>query len=62
MLKTVDLVVEVRDARAPMTSRNPLFEKAFIRHPRLIIYNKRDVSGPVDSQVIKHTNKLNKSF
>lgn len=43
-LDLVDITVEVVDARIPDTSRNPDFEKIFIRKPRVIALNKRDLA------------------
>lgn len=45
-LNSVDLVVEVRDARIPLSSVNPNFEKVIGRKPRLIVYNKFDLADP----------------
>ncbi|KAI7907757.1 P-loop containing nucleoside triphosphate hydrolase protein [Cokeromyces recurvatus] len=44
-LNSVDLVVEVRDARIPLSSVNPNFEKLVGRRPRLIVYNKFDLAN-----------------
>ncbi|KAI9248481.1 P-loop containing nucleoside triphosphate hydrolase protein [Helicostylum pulchrum] len=43
-LNSVDLVVEVRDARIPLSSVNPSFEKVVGRRPRLIVYNRFDLA------------------
>ncbi|KAG0166523.1 Mitochondrial GTPase [Apophysomyces sp. BC1015] len=43
-LNSVDLVVEVRDARIPLSSVNPNFEKIVGRKPRMIVYNKFDLA------------------
>lgn len=54
-LSSIDLVIEVRDARLPLTSINPAFEelvgndRGFLPKngkKRLIIYNKRDLAEP----------------
>ncbi|KAI8365874.1 P-loop containing nucleoside triphosphate hydrolase protein [Choanephora cucurbitarum] len=45
-LNSVDLVVEVRDARIPLSSINPNFEKVVGKRPRLIVYNKFDLADP----------------
>ncbi|TPX54691.1 hypothetical protein PhCBS80983_g05830 [Powellomyces hirtus] len=42
----IDVVVEVRDARIPLTSTNPKFEELLARRPRLIVYNKADLANP----------------
>ncbi|RMZ67958.1 mitochondrial gtpase [Pyrenophora seminiperda CCB06] len=45
ILSSVDLVIECRDYRVPITSRNPLFEDALEGKERMIIYTKRDLGG-----------------
>ncbi len=42
----IDLVVEVRDARIPLTSINPKFESLFEARDKLIVYNKADLANP----------------
>ncbi|CAO3638220.1 unnamed protein product [Cunninghamella blakesleeana] len=51
-LNTVDLVVEVRNARIPLSSINPNFEKVVGKKPRLIVYNKFDLADPETKQPI----------
>jgi ribosome biogenesis GTPase A len=54
-LSHIDLVLEVRDARLPISTINPAFEKLFGSDrgllpkngkKRIIIYNKRDLAEP----------------
>ena len=45
-LKKVDLVIEIRDARIPYSSKNPMLEKLIQKKPRLIILSKRDKADP----------------
>jgi hypothetical protein len=45
MLSTIDLVIECRDYRVPLTSRNPLFEASLSGPERLIVYTKRDLGS-----------------
>lgn len=45
MLSGIDLVIECRDCRVPLTSRNPLFEESLAGRERLIVYTKRDLVG-----------------
>ncbi|KAF2270103.1 mitochondrial GTPase-like protein [Lojkania enalia] len=45
LLSTIDLVIECRDYRIPLTSRNPLFEKSLEGKERVIVYTKRDLGG-----------------
>lgn len=49
LLKLVDVVVEVRDARMPLATTNPrLIEKIGVK-PTLIILNKSDIADPIQS-------------
>ena len=45
-LKLVDIVVELRDARIPKSSRNPEIEKIVGDKPRLVVFNKADIADP----------------
>ncbi|KAI9772624.1 MAG: Mitochondrial GTPase [Geoglossum simile] len=45
MLSSIDLVIECRDYRVPLTSRNPLFEANLSGRERLIVYTKRDLGS-----------------
>ena len=45
LLASIDLVIECRDYRVPLTSRNPLFEKALEGKERVVVYTKRDLGG-----------------
>lgn len=40
----VDLVLEVRDSRAPISTTNVLFDRVLARKNRLILYSKKDLS------------------
>jgi ribosome biogenesis GTPase A len=54
MLSSIDLIIECRDYRVPLTSRNPLFEQSLAGRERLIIYTKRDLGSkdrPSDKKV-----------
>ena len=41
-LKMVDMVIELRDARIPYSSKNPMIEELIQNKPRLIILTKTD--------------------
>jgi len=41
----IDLIVETRDARIPLSSRNPYLEDVCANKQRLVLYNKRDLAG-----------------
>lgn len=45
-LKLVDAVVEVIDARIPISSRNPIIDELVKSKPRIIILNKSDLADP----------------
>ena len=43
-LKLIDVVIELVDARAPMSTRNPDFEKLFSGKYRVVLLNKSDLA------------------
>ena len=43
-LKVIDVIVEIVDARAPLSTRNPDFEPMFKGKPRIILLNKADLA------------------
>lgn len=45
-LKKVDFVIEIRDARTPDSSRNPMLDGIIHTKPRLIILSKKDKADP----------------
>lgn len=46
-IKLVDVVIEIVDARLPLSSRNPLLEELVgEKKPRVIILNKEDLADP----------------
>lgn len=45
-LPLVDAVAELLDARLPLSSRNPEFDRLTRRKPRLVILNKADMADP----------------
>jgi ribosome biogenesis GTPase A len=47
LLTSIDLVIECRDYRVPLTSRNPLFESALEGKERILVHTKRDLGGGV---------------
>ncbi|MGL4772487.1 MAG: ribosome biogenesis GTPase YlqF [Clostridium sp.] len=46
-LKVVDAIIEIRDARIPMSSANPDIEKLVGDKPRIILLNKSDLTDKV---------------
>ncbi len=49
-LKLVDFVIELRDARIPYSSRNPMLEQMMQNKPRLIILSKKDKADPIQTE------------
>ncbi|MCH3909824.1 MAG: ribosome biogenesis GTPase YlqF [Bacilli bacterium] len=45
-MKLIDLVVEVADARAPISTRNPLLNEIAPNKPRLLFLSKEDKADP----------------
>lgn len=59
-LKLVDAVIEIRDARIPISSSNPDIDKLVENKPRLILLNKSDLTNrEVTKQWIKELTKEN---
>ncbi len=48
-LKLVDAVIEVIDARIPVSSRNPIIDEITKGKERIIAFNKSDLSDPVEN-------------
>ena len=42
--KLIDIVVELLDARIPLSSRNPAIDEIFSTKPRLVVLNKSDIA------------------
>lgn len=53
-LKHVDLVMELVDARLPLSSRNPMLDKIIGTKPRLVIINKKDLGDELETQKWVH--------
>ncbi|RMD43629.1 hypothetical protein DV735_g1547, partial [Chaetothyriales sp. CBS 134920] len=45
LVSTMDVIIEVRDYRTPLTSRNPLFEQLVGSRARVVVYTKRDLGS-----------------
>ena len=43
-LKVIDIVIELVDARAPVSSKNPMFDEVIKNKPRLIVMTKKDMA------------------
>ena len=49
-LKLIDVIVELVDARAPISTRNPDFDKLFANKIRVILLNKSDLADQATTQ------------
>lgn len=47
-LKTIDLVVEIIDARVPISSHNEMLEEITKSKPKLIVFSKTDLVNPAE--------------
>jgi ribosome biogenesis GTPase A len=45
-LKRVDIIIEILDARVPLSSRNPLLKKITDHKKRILLLNKDDLADP----------------
>lgn len=45
-LKLIDMVIELIDARIPLSSRNPMIDEILQDKPRLVLLNKADLADP----------------
>ena len=54
-IRLVDGVVEIIDARIPMSSRNPEIDTSTARRPRIVLLNKADIAdGAATARWIEH--------
>lgn len=49
-LKMVDAVIEVADARIPLSSRNPILAELTERKPRILVLSKTDLADPAQNK------------
>ena len=49
-LKLVDMVIEVIDARIPVSSRNPIIDEIVGQKPRIVLLNKSDLSDAAQNR------------
>ena len=49
-IKLVDVVIEILDARAPLSSINPEFEKRIGNKKKLIVLSKSDLADPEETK------------
>lgn len=50
-MKLIDIVIELVDARAPYSSKNPLFNSVINNKPRLIVLTKEDLADTAITQL-----------
>ncbi len=50
-LKKVDIIIEILDARVPLSSRNPLLKKITAQKKRIILLNKEDLADPTATKL-----------
>jgi len=62
LIKQIDVVLEVLDARMPAASRNPLLQKLRAERPCLHVLNKADLADPLlTKQWLSHFNRQPRS-
>jgi len=49
-LKLVDIVVELLDARIPLSSRNPDIDSILENKPRIVVLNKADLADDLQTE------------
>lgn len=61
MVNNCDCIIEVRDARVPLSSHNPQFEYLYANKPRILLMNKIDTAVAQKTKVISenHVNGSN---
>ena len=61
-LKAADMIIEIRDARIPYASSNPLLDKMIQNKPRLIVLSKKDLADEAITKefIEKYSNEDNK--
>ena len=50
-IKLVDVVIELFDARAPLSSQNPYLEKALANKKKLVLMTKSDLADPNETKL-----------
>lgn len=59
LLNNIDLVIETRDSRVPVSSQNKLVEEIIKNKEKIIIFNKHDLSGTYYDKVFFCCEKKN---
>lgn len=59
-MKLIDIVIELVDARAPFSSKNPMFDSIIKQKPRLVVLTKKDMADErKTNQWIQYYESLN---
>ncbi len=59
-LKMVDIIIELVDARLPLSSKNPIIDQIVGDKPKILVMNKSDIADPMVNQAwIKWFNNQN---
>lgn len=53
-LKLVDVVLEIVDARVPVSSQNPMLAEIIEQKPKIVILNKADLADPEQNKAWQH--------
>lgn len=62
-LKLVDVVVEVLDARAPISTLNPIFDRLFKNKIRILLLSKNDLADPnATKEFVSHFKEIGKAY
>ena len=56
ILSSIDLIIECRDYRVPLSSCNPLFKENLAERQRLIVYTKQDLGseGTAEDKLVRN--------
>ncbi|KAK3718546.1 Mitochondrial GTPase 1 [Vermiconidia calcicola] len=62
LLSQIDLVIECRDYRIPLTSRNPMFEDVLEGRERIVVYTKKDLGSADNREEDGRRHKMLRQF
>lgn len=61
-LDLIDVIIEVLDARLPVSSRNPMIGNLVKKKPHIVVLNKCDLADPVQTKLWTHYFQKEGSF
>lgn len=61
-IRDVHVVIEVRDARAPFSSANPMLDEIAAHKPRIVVFNKSDLAGNALDAIEQIVHAFNQSY